>query len=409
MDDDNVLFRSPDLIVRRGQRFGGAVCVVTFSPFTHERTLDRPGFGEAFLASRQTDAVHVISRTNAWFDHPQIAEALAAVAEGVRGYGRVVTYGSSMGGYGALRFAEAVGAQAAVALSPQYGLPPAAPFEDRFRSERVGRAGLDPRHFSQTVTPFVFYDPRDLDQRHVHLIRGAYPRTIALPMPHAGHPVGPYMDEAGLLTGAILDIAADRFQPEPFIAAARARRRQSSQYLFTLARRLGPGHLKTKRALTLLAIAQRDDATYRLYLATLLEMDGDLAGAEAELNRAAVILPGHAVVLYAQASFLMRGRRNAEARPLVADLVAGDPRNHRFAEMLTVIDAAGPWRLPAAPAALTPRFAWTVWLAALGLLARLHATPLGRVLPRWHDRFTNLPRQLQMIDEWRTRRRRKAA
>lgn len=409
-----VLFRTPDLIVRRGPARGGAIGFVTFSAYSHERTLDRAGFGEAFLASRGIDAIHVISRANTWFDDPRMAEALSIVAGAiaVAGHDRVLTYGSSMGGYAAIRFAEAVGATTAIALSPQYGLGGRdTAFEDRFRSERAGRPVLAPGHGSNAVRPYVFFDPHDLDARHMRLIAAAYPRAVAIPLPHAGHPVGPYLDETGLLTAAILDIAHGRFQAAPFVAKARRARSTSSQYLFTLARRLGPAHRAAKIALIRKAIAMRDDATYRLYLGTLLEMGGDIEAAEAEGLRALALLPDHAVSLYARATFLMRRGRLAEAGPIAATLVERWPENHRFTQIATVIAARTGGSAPLPPQLAgnaSRRLAWTAWLGLVGRLARLHA---GRrlPLPRWHERYYSLRRELELIDEWRRRRRARRA
>ena len=65
--------------------------------------------------------------------------ARAAVPEGAR----VMTYGSSMGGYAALRFARALRADAILALSPQYSIDPAVvPWEDRWRQDGARIAWL---------------------------------------------------------------------------------------------------------------------------------------------------------------------------------------------------------------------------------------------------------------------------
>jgi hypothetical protein len=416
--DGPLLFSSPDLVVRRGAACASPVCFVTFTPFSHERSLDRPGFGEAFLASRGIDAVHVISRTNAWFDHPQTSQALAAIAEAVAGYQRVVTYGSSMGGYAAIRFAESIGAAAAIAISPQYGLGVAAPFERRFRAERApgSRPVLKPHHGSQTVEAYVLYDPFDLDQLHVDLMRARYPRLRAIPLPHAGHPAGAYLEETGLLTGAIIDIAHDRFDPALFAREARRRRRQSSQYFFTLARRLGPGHRAVKQSLARQAIATRDDVPYRLYLATLLEMDGDAEAAEVEIGAAQSLLPGHPVALQAYAAFLLRHGRLAEADELIARLMHAYPHDHRNRQMHAVVGALSgrpltpllSGQVPPQLASSGPRrLAWRAWFTLVALLTRVHQTPWAHraPLPRWHERDFALGRQFQFIDEWNARRR----
>lgn len=416
MSDAPELFRSADLVVRRGPVFGSPACFVTFAPFTHERTLERAAFGDAFLASRGLDAIHVVSRTNAWFDYPEMEDALGAITAATAGYARVLTYGSSMGAYGAIRFAERLGAVAAIAISPQYGVDrTSAPFERRFAVDLPsGGRRLSPGHGSKTVAPYVFYDPLDLDGLHAAKIRKAYPLTRLIALPHAGHPAAPYLAETGLLTGAIVEFAEGRFDPAAFGTAARRARDRSSQYLFTLARRLGPHHQPIKLALVRRAIAARDDAAYRLYLATLLELTGDLAAAQDELHRAEALLPGYPVIRYAQASFLMRRGRVAEARDILLALVAQAPENHRFTQILAVANALCELPPPALPrevaTAAAPRAAWRLWLGVITRLARLHRGPTRPwtvLAPRWHTHYFSLTREMALIDEWRSRRRRR--
>ena len=412
MSDAPPLFLSDDLVVRRGPLFGSAACFVTFAPYTHERTLERAAFGDVFLASRRLDAIHVISRTNAWFDYPEMDDALAAIAAVVGEYERVLTYGSSMGGYAAVRFAERLGAAVAIAISPQYGVDRVtAPFERRFVVDRAAGGGrLTPWHGSPRVTPYVFFDPLDLDARHAAQILRSYPLGQPIALPHAGHPAAPYLAETGLLTGAIVDLAEGRFDPKAFALAARRERRRSSQYLFTLARRLGPHHQAAKVALVQMAIAARDDAAYRLYLATLLELAGDIAAAEVQLKLADGLLPDYPVIRYAQASFLMRRGRAHEAREILAALVRQSPENHRFTQILAVANALTGSPPPAVPAQIASRpgarLAWSTWLRLIGRLARLHqrGRPWAALAPRWHAHYFNLPRELALIDEWRSRR-----
>jgi len=116
------VFRSFELAVRAVCEFGSPACMITFESYTDDRSLDRRGFGEDFFRSRSTDAIHIISRENDWYQYPDMPAVTALVRDLVRGYQRVVAYGSSMGGYGAIRFGGAAGAQVALALSPQFSI-----------------------------------------------------------------------------------------------------------------------------------------------------------------------------------------------------------------------------------------------------------------------------------------------
>jgi pimeloyl-ACP methyl ester carboxylesterase len=421
------IFETPDFVVRRGLVFDSPVCFVTFSSHALDRSLERPGFGEQFLQSRGINALHVINRTNRWYDHREIAQALACIRQAASGFSKVITYGSSMGGYAAIRFAEAVGAQSAIALSPQYGLgAPSAPFETRFVCDltRFSRRYLGPWHRSATVTPYVFFDSKDLDARHAQLIARHYPNTVTIGIPHAGHPVGAYLDEAGLLTGAVLSIAAGTFDAAAFTAQARRKRHASSQYLYTLASRLRPGRADLKLALVDRAIQQRDDAVFRLFLSLMREAQGDLTGAEDQLRIARDLLPGHQRIMGATAAFLIRRRQWAAAETVLVELnrlCAGYPENTRYRQMLIVALAmqakslkpvlTAPPAKAGIGAALVNEFEKACLLVD-AFKARLYATE-GRSLPLpgWRKTMVSLPVQFRWTDEWERRRtlRRKLA
>ena len=127
------IYRSADLLVRPRIGYESPFCVVTFDSFTDRRTLDREGFGEAFLASRAVNAIHVLSRDNDWYLLPDIELALDAAAKAAASFDRVSAYGSSMGAYAAIRLGGLAGASTAIALSPQFSIDPRlVPFEDRW-------------------------------------------------------------------------------------------------------------------------------------------------------------------------------------------------------------------------------------------------------------------------------------
>jgi len=68
------IFRSPNLLIKDLRRHASACCIVTFESYTDNRTLDRPGFGEAFFDTNDIDALHVIPRNNDWYQYPEIDE-----------------------------------------------------------------------------------------------------------------------------------------------------------------------------------------------------------------------------------------------------------------------------------------------------------------------------------------------
>ena len=233
------LFQSADLRIWRVGGHHDAFCVVTFDSFTDRRTLDRPGFGEGFFRNRGTDAIHVISRENDWYQYPEMPAAMAAVHAATRRYGRVVTYGSSMGAYAALRFGGWAGADCALALSPQFSIDPrVARFEGRWQeaSDRFRPLWETTLPFPVLPEAYVAFDPLDLDRRHMALLQ-AHCACTPIPLPGAGHPVGGFLVELGLLEPLIVDACRGAVDVPALLAEAHRRRGQSAQYLAHLAAR----------------------------------------------------------------------------------------------------------------------------------------------------------------------------
>jgi len=238
------LYCSERLEVRRVAAGDGRCQVITFDSYHEPAGIDRPGFGEAFFRAEAITAIHVMSHGNNWFQYVEIQELLNILRCECAGAERLLTYGSSMGGYAALRFAGAVGAHAALALSPQYSLDPRkVPFETRWASDRrrirflkaVDGAPIQP--VPQMI--IAYDDALDADRFHTELLMADAPLT-AIALPHAGHPVGGFLNDIRLLRPLVLTVLDGRFDPARFRHAARARRTRSAHWLAHLADRQPP-------------------------------------------------------------------------------------------------------------------------------------------------------------------------
>jgi tetratricopeptide (TPR) repeat protein len=290
------LFRSENLAVRKVGAYGEACCVVTFDSFTDFRSLDRTGFGEHFFATSGIDAIHVIPRDNDWYDYPEMAEAMACVQAATRGYARVVAYGSSMGAYAAIRFAGLAGAQAVLALSPQYSIDPAVvPWEQRWPESARAFRGLWERRLPlpDLGEAYVVYDTNDRDRKHVALLAKRF-RCHRIGVPGGGHPVTGYLAEVGLLQEAILAVCAGRLDIEAFKTEAQARRPHSAQYLLTLSK----GYAKRRRweRVALMREAVRlapDNGAMASRLGIVLARAGLFEESLAMHRRSLELMPGH--------------------------------------------------------------------------------------------------------------------
>lgn len=104
----------------------------------------------------------VVCKTPTWYPASYALEAIREAAPFWRKFRRRFTYGFSMGGYGALRFSRDVGANAAIAVSPQLTIDPSAlPQDTRFSPNFTPslHAGMTVRAHHLPKRSIIIYDP----------------------------------------------------------------------------------------------------------------------------------------------------------------------------------------------------------------------------------------------------------
>ncbi len=233
-----ILYRSAALEVRRVVAGDGRRQVVTFDSYHEPPGFDRPGFGEAFFAGEGITAIHVMSYGNDWFQYPEMPEVLSMIRQACAGAERLVAYGSSMGGYGAFRFAGPIGAQAALGLSPQYSVDPRkVKFETRWASDRRRIRFIKALEGPIAQVPLMVgaYDSRlEMDTRHIFWL-STFSHTDMIPLAFAGHPIGPFLQDVGLLAPLVLGVFDPGFNAEDIKAAAHRRMKTSPHWLANVA------------------------------------------------------------------------------------------------------------------------------------------------------------------------------
>ena len=153
--------------------------------------------------------------------------------------------GFSMGGYGALRFARALGADQAVVVSPQVSIAPGVvPFETRYPAE-AGQFDAALGDLAASAWPglagLILVDPfHAADMAHARMIRTLFPRLEFARLAFAGHPATGVIRQAGSLWTLHREATAARGPDRRLICAAhRAGRRQSAAYWDALGRHAG--------------------------------------------------------------------------------------------------------------------------------------------------------------------------
>lgn len=233
------LFRSDNVVVRSVPTADASRWVVTFDNYGIGHGFERPGFGQDFLLASGISAIHVMGRREDWYQYPEMAEAMAAVRAATVGAERVMTYGSSMGGYAAIRFADAAGASAVLAISPQYSIDPRrAPFERRWLqdSQRIQWLPEIDGSLRCRAVPVIVYDPAGDDRKHVQRI-AAEISISPVPLPYSGHPAATFLGDVGLLGEAVYQTLSGAMMADDFRREARRRRRSSTVHHALLATR----------------------------------------------------------------------------------------------------------------------------------------------------------------------------
>lgn len=251
------LHRSETLRVRHVPAGDGTRCVVTFDHYGIGPGLDRPGFAEAFLRASGVSAVHVMGRGDDWYQYADLFAALEAARAAAAAARRVVAYGSSMGGYAAARFADRVGAHAALAISPQWSIDPTRnDFDARWLAE--GRrltflpeieAAASPR-----ARPVVVFDRAGPDRAHAERIDQEM-GAILVGVAHLHHPATTALLEMGVLADLVLDMTRGEIDARALRRAVRHGRRRSPTALSLMASRLPPRRAPAARALQEAALA----------------------------------------------------------------------------------------------------------------------------------------------------------
>jgi hypothetical protein len=137
--------------------------------------------------------ITVASKRNDWFLSPSLSDCHEQVSAYMAKYRRVVGFGSSMGGFGALAMSRTFRFKQVLVVSPQITVfPDRAPFDPRFKEHAKE---LDPtfdtvsQHPRKGLGGVILFDPNQPnDLAHAQIISELFPRLRRVPMSFAGHP-----------------------------------------------------------------------------------------------------------------------------------------------------------------------------------------------------------------------------
>lgn len=150
-------------------------------------------FADTPLRKSGIAAIGIMPKRGNWFPSGSLQRASAAIVERTRGYATRMTYGGSMGGYGAIKFSRLLGATHVIALCPQWSIDRA-----ECRGYDLGwteyfepaMRGMGIREHDVAGRVFLFADTHDVwDRLHCEMIRENCPGAQLINVPVAQHQV----------------------------------------------------------------------------------------------------------------------------------------------------------------------------------------------------------------------------
>lgn len=233
-----------DLVVRADLDLPGVSLVVTFTPrrdFAAKGRERGTGFGEDLFRREGVPYICFISKANHWWNTPELDLAIENLRPRLARFSRIVTYGVSMGAYGALVAARDLGATHVIACSPQADLSGRLPLHPTWRRDLRGVALI--RNLAErppapgTSVTLVLDSLVPMDNAHRRAIEAMCPAST-LPTPFSGHSSALFLADLGLLKPLVLDAVAGRLNLPELRRSLRAARLQHPLYLTGIAARL---------------------------------------------------------------------------------------------------------------------------------------------------------------------------
>lgn len=167
----------------------------------HARANRKTAFAAGFALKNGVELFGIVPKYPCWYPSDETAQACRIIA--AREGPLALAYGSSMGGYGALRYGRLAGCKAVLAFSPQATIDPAVTGQADPRYARFHDAA---RHSDMAVMPdhlcdhnFVIHDPKSkLDALQAALL----PPVHHLVLNHVGHRSVSVIASSGVATEA---------------------------------------------------------------------------------------------------------------------------------------------------------------------------------------------------------------
>ncbi len=233
MGDKKIIYEGKDIILYM-DNISSSKVVFAFTGYEGE-----PGknlYGDGFIQKCGFSGVFFVSLQNHWWQTPELIEAINIANSHTKNHEVRVSYGQSMGGYGALLCARRLNSRAVV-TAPQTTINPELASIGDIWLENIRRSPIVRDNIREELvgmqSAIVIYDNKGgSDVSHVNYIEGR-DGVVLYKIPYATHNLPATLSEMGLLSRVIAGFfeSENKFSEFHFRRMIRERRANSFSYL----------------------------------------------------------------------------------------------------------------------------------------------------------------------------------
>jgi hypothetical protein len=270
------------------QDLGGDTVVVTFNEMGFVRN-GTQFWGDEFLFKLGVSAIGIVTPRPNWYPPRDMEVVIPAVLSQIAGR-RVVTYGHSQGGFGAMKFSARLNAEIALCFCPQWTIDPkdCGSFDTRttlYFDAKLGN-GVHMLPTDVCKQSFMFFDPREpADARHASILR-KFPGVHPVLVPFSMHDTIRVLTE-GRGAAAVINLCRTVTPPtvRDFRRIIRQSRKGSKTYDDHMIRSLilRMSHSRRPSSLFLSRVFAKTGQSSHFYSALIANAHGDASRAAAEL------------------------------------------------------------------------------------------------------------------------------
>ncbi|MBF0859784.1 hypothetical protein HKD24_11225 [Gluconobacter sp. LMG 31484] len=168
-------------------------CVVTFSAFDAPERHNNRFFLYEPSIKLKINTFGIVAKTDCWFVREEFSEVLEILREILPKDQKILLFGSSMGGFAAIKYSKLLSADYVLALAPQFSLDKSErdseSFYDQFYKNYMEGMGLKKKDAVGTI--YIIYDPNKAheDEINFHRIKSEIPEVEGIKIFYAGHVV----------------------------------------------------------------------------------------------------------------------------------------------------------------------------------------------------------------------------